>query len=234
MPEVQFVNSPVLVYESDEFDYEVMNGKIVIKKHKPNLKRMTGDEITFVYLSIDTIYGCKIYLMSAADVYSIRDRYSQTYKSYMADIAAKNLKPGDTFKKTINGRNGSFEITVEPPFWVTSPGQAFKKTLVKRVYGELPKTPRMKALDERIKSNVDPETGEMHETHDIDYGLVNEDQPAELTEKATQTEKPAPTKRPKPSVATAPVDTQSTQEATTEDSNPVDDLPDLGNLNESF
>ncbi len=235
MPEVQFVNSPILVYESDEFDYEVINGKNVIKKHKPNMKRPEGDEITFVYLSIDTVYGNKIYLMSAADVYSIRDRYSQTYKSYMADITQRNLKPGDSFKKTITPRGGSsFEITVEPPFWVTSPGQAFRKTLVKRVYGELPKTPRMKALDARIASNVDPETGEMHDTQDIDYGIVQDDQPtAELPAKTQTTAATKKVDKAK-TASPAPIETPQPEALTESGANPVDDLPELGNLNESF
>jgi recombinational DNA repair protein RecT len=176
LPYIKYVNDPVVVYESDEFDYEIVNGVTHIKKHKPNLKRVAGEAITFVYLSIETDHGFKIHLMSAADVYSIRDRYSQTYKQYMIDIAAKGLKLGDSFKKTITGRNGSFEVTVEPPFWVTDEPRAFKKTLVKRVWNSIPKTERMKKLDEKIKNNFDPETGEVFEnTEEIDYGIVQDD-----------------------------------------------------------
>jgi recombinational DNA repair protein RecT len=182
---VRYVNDPVLVYETDEFDYEIVNGVTNIKKHRPNIKRSASEKITFVYLSIETDFGFKIHLMTIADVYAIRDRYSQTYKQYVADVKSKGLKMGDSFKKTMNGRNGPYEITVEPPFWVTDEPQAVKKTLVKRVYNSGSKSARMKALDAQIKNNFDPETGEIHETEDIDYGVVDSDTQPTSSEQVT-------------------------------------------------
>jgi phage RecT family recombinase len=176
MPEVAFVNQPQVVYEADEFDYEL--GEVVrIIKHKPSPKRAKGEagDITHVYLILDTKFGKKAYLMDRAEVLKIRDQYSAGYKSYVAEVEKQGKKPGEKVTKSgkrADGSTWSFEL--EAPFWVTSEDEAFKKTLVKRVYKNLPKTPRLKALDAKLAEHYDKEDGTTEETHDIDYGLAEE------------------------------------------------------------
>lgn len=174
---VQFANEPQLVYTSelDDFDFELGENPRIIK-HKPSKTRgkSKDDLIEWVYFIINTTLGPKTWMMSRTDVHQIRDQYSQTYRSYMAECVAKNVEPGKPIEKKMTGSNGPYTITIDPPFWVTSEGEAFKKTIVKRGYKFLPKTPRLKALDERIKGNLDIEDGTQEETHDINYGLANE------------------------------------------------------------
>jgi recombinational DNA repair protein RecT len=186
IPIVNWVNTPILVYTSelDDFDYEYREGATTIIRHKPNKKRDPDDVIEFVYLTIETSLGVKTHLMRREEVLAIRDRYSIPYKKYIADCE----KTGTPIGKPIKKKGDYGDYFVDPPFWVTDEAQAFKKTLVKRVYKELPKTARMKALDSKIDTNYDPEdaTGG-EETHEIEYGLADD---AATT---TQAEAPAPT-----------------------------------------
>lgn len=156
MPEMKLIAEPQLVYTSDEFDYEIRNGVPVIIKHKPAKERPSNDQILFVYMTCDTQYGYKTWIMSRSEVLSIRDRYSAGYKQYM--------KAGGKWQ---DGK------PMDPPFWISDEGQAFKKTLIKRVYNGLPKTARLKALDTKISSNFDKEDGTV-ESETIDYGITQE------------------------------------------------------------
>lgn len=168
IPEIQNIPPPQVVYENDEFDYALGDSPFV--KHKP-AKVQTGN-ITHVYLVIQKTTGKEIHVMTRAEVHAIRDRYSKTYTSYIADCVATGTKIGDPVKKT--GQYGPY--VVEPPMWVTAEPEAWKKTLVKRAYkSQANKSARMKAIDAKIAGNVDPEDGSGGETtHDIDYGIVDE------------------------------------------------------------
>jgi len=56
----------------------------------------------------------------------------------------------ETGKVLRSGVNGNWWADVEKPMWVSSEEQSFKKTLVKRVWGTLPKLPKHKYLDEQM------------------------------------------------------------------------------------
>lgn len=214
-PEMKLIAEPQLVYESDEFDYEIKNGVPVIIKHKPfKGERIAGDKILYVYLTCDTVYGYKTWMMSRAEVISIRDRYSEGYKYYM--------KHGGKWP------NGN---PMDPPFWITDEGQAFKKTLIKRVYSGLPKTARLKALDTKIASNFDKEDGTV-ESETIDYGITQEWADESSNEvkiqpvKETPIEKPTERKR-KTKEEVAAERAVETVDHETGEVNPVDGLGDL-------
>lgn len=259
IPAVKWVNTPILVWqsevESDRFDYEYIQGATTVVKHKPILTRPADDVIAFVYCTIETSEGVKTHLMDRESVLSIRDRYSQPYKSYIAACIETNTEIGKPVSK--KGQFGPY--TIDPPFWVTDEGQAFKKTLVKRMYSELPKTARMKALDAKIAANFDPEdaTGGGEQTEEIAYGIVDEGitGPQTGADEQPPANTPAPTKAQPRSTPRAtktkdvapkteePAVTHETPEGDTVDTgsgevlaekqpekNPVDELPDLNNL----
>lgn len=180
LPGIVHVNMPQVVYDCDDFDYEL--GEFPkINKHKPG-KRTKDNQLTHVYIVVEreptpTNPRAKdVYIMDRIEVLAIRDRYSQSYKNYVADCQKLGKDIGSTFKKTITPRGGgnSFDVWVEPPMWITSEEEAWKKTIVKRAYKWAPKTARLKALDAKIAGNVDPETGEVTEEV-IDYGIVGDD-----------------------------------------------------------
>jgi recombinational DNA repair protein RecT len=276
IPGIHYVNAPQVVYNSEveagDFEYTLGEDARILK-HKPNLKRgaIEGDFITHVYLILDTAQGKKHHLMTRSEVLHVRDRFSQGYKQYIAEIAAQKKTIGEKVVKKMRGKNGGsdWELVLEPPFWVTDEAQAFKKTLVKRVYGELPKTPRLKAIDARIANNYDPEDGTQNEeTHDIDYNIAD-DQPGangntkQITEQSAAQSQGSPipqgdggasqgstsggggnekpkrshkkkdpeTKAPEPTATTPDGTTASTETGEVMNDNPVDDLPDLGDLN---
>lgn len=171
----KFVRMPQVVYTSDEFDYELGEMPRVIM-HKPARNRPATDVIEFVYLVIEKLDGKnETYLMTREEVINIRDHYSKPYIEYMNEIRKQNKKVGDKVTKTGKRRDGSsYTVDLDPPMWVTSEAEAFKKTIVKRAYKWVPKTAIMKALDEKIKDNVDIEdgTGGDEKTVDIEYNFV--------------------------------------------------------------
>lgn len=165
IPEIVNIPPPQVVYDNDEFDYE-LGEKPRIIKHKP-AKENKG-ELAYVYLVIDKISGKETHIMDRSEVLSIRDRYSKGYQQYVAECKAQGKAIGETFKKNV----GQYDITIEPPMWVSSEAQAWKKTLVKRAWNsQSNKTARMKALDASVKNNLDPEDGTMNNDDKIDYGM---------------------------------------------------------------
>jgi recombinational DNA repair protein RecT len=154
MPQIVHVPEPQVVYDCDIFEYE-LGEKTKIHKHirEGKAERTKDSKITHVYLTIKMSHGSETYIMERLDVLNIRDRFSAGYKSYVADCKANNKQIGETFSITKNKSNnqGTYQQKIEPPMWVTDEAQAFKKTLVKRVYGGLPKLPKQKYLDSKIK-----------------------------------------------------------------------------------
>lgn len=191
LPGIVHVSMPQVVYDVDDFDYELGEYPKIIK-HKPK-PRTKESLLSFVYLVVErepipsNPRAKDVFLMDRIEVLAIRDRYSQSYKNYVADCTKLNKKIGDSFKKHVEA-NGGFDVWVEPPMWVTSEEEAWKKTIVKRAYKWVPKTARMKALDAKIAANVDPETGEV-DAQAIDYGIVNDD--GTTQEIKSQTQEPA-------------------------------------------
>lgn len=169
IPEIKFVNQPEFVLEGDAFEYELAPVAKIIK-HKPQRDRKIlegGSNITEVYMIISTTDGDKTFIMTSQECTDIRDKWSQSYKYWL--------------KKKQEGTLKEWE---DEPMWVSSPGQAFRKTLVKRVWQYLPKTKRQLSVDALISNAPDPELVETDasdqpidlgfaddgETYDIDTG----------------------------------------------------------------
>lgn len=205
LPGIQYVQMPQVVYDVDDFDY-TLGERPRILKHKPG-KRTDDSIITHVYMVIErdpSRTGSPIfdtYVMTRDEVLAIRDRYSQSYKQYLADCKELKKEIGSTFTKRVTLKDGrSWDQTVEPPMWITAEAEAFKKTIVKRAYKWVPKTARMKALDARIESNPDPETGEAtEEVHDIDYGIHDDSEHPAATDQSGTEPEVTPSAEPDPS-----------------------------------
>jgi len=258
MPEVNVVQEPQVVLTNELNDFEYQLGEDVrILKHKPGKDRtITKDnKIEFVYLILDTVFGKRVFIMSRQEVLTIRDTYSIPYKYYVAKCIEAKVAPGGPVK--VSGRNGDY--TIDPPFWVTNEAEAFKKTIVKRAYKYVPKTPRQKILDEKIATYIDHEDGTVETTQQaIDYGLDTSPQPMAngglgkdkdpepiVSQTPTQAE-PAKEKAPR-SHKKKTAETVTTKDGTTAevatgevitggvsdgpgDDNPAADLPDLDTL----
>jgi recombinational DNA repair protein RecT len=188
MPEINVVHEPQIVLTNELSDFEYQLGEDVrIIKHKPAKDRTITDanKIEFVYLILDTAFGKRVFIMSRQEVLAIRDTYSIPYKYYIA----KGGKYPDGSK-------------IDPPFWITSEPEAFKKTIVKRAYKYVPKTPRQKLLDEKIATYIDHEDGTLEANQQaIDYGL---DTGPQASAKVEGQQTPAET----PSVSQAPAQAQ--------------------------
>lgn len=154
MQNVVHVHQPQVVYDCDQF--ELSKGmSTIINKHIPAIPRTEGAKITGVYMVIQFVHGPVVYWMDAADVLNIRNNYSQSFKQYQKDIADPNVVDGKIKKKYKDQNTGEwkeYDKVIEKPMWVSDEAQAFKKTLVKRVYNDLPKLPKHKLLDERLNS----------------------------------------------------------------------------------
>lgn len=161
IPGVELAPEPQVVWSGDDFDYELGSDPRIIK-HKPikAADRAKDALIEYVYLVLTLDGGRKrLTIMDRATVIARRDRYSKSYIYYVKnDGKYSDGKPMDK------------------PFWLTNEEKAFKKTVVKEAYSFLPKTARMKALDERIQYNLDPETGELKDGGEkIDLGMKDDD-----------------------------------------------------------
>jgi phage RecT family recombinase len=214
IPAFSYVNMPQVVYTRDEFDY-VLGEEPKVLKHRPQRKREEGDELEFVYMVIERHNApSKTYIMTREQVLNIRDHYSQPYIQYMAECIKQGKKPGEKLTKQMTGQNGPYTIYIDPPMWITSPEEAWKKTICKRAYKWVPKTAKMKALDAKIAGNQDPEDGlTEEEAFEIDYGIQNNDGTttevkADAAKAARQPkkEKATPTAPEKPAADTATID----------------------------
>lgn len=149
IPTVVHCHEPQVVWDCDQFEYE-KGEKVKITKHKPG-NRTPDSKITHVYFVIEFSHGAVVYIMDAVDVLHIRDTYSQSYKQYVKDCKRCGKEIGSTWEETRTWNGQSYNVTIEPPMWVADETQAFKKTIVKRVYGTLPKLPKQKWLDEKVR-----------------------------------------------------------------------------------
>jgi len=155
---VDYLAEPICVFDGEEFEHEIVNGEIQILRHKPLLNTV-GKQILAVYATLRMINGTsRIFMMKREEVLSIRDHYSKSYNDYMS------VTPNKEGKRIKAGKYGDYEV--ESPMWVTDETQAFKKTLVKRIYNTLAKeggTGRSSYVDDQINemtgetADVDPE-----------------------------------------------------------------------------
>lgn len=149
IPGVKTLTEPICVYENEEFEFEVQDGNYVITKHKPQLNTK-GQDILLVYANLIMHDGTKtVYLMRRDEVLSIRDRYSTSYNQYISKPANKDGKRVAKYKDRFTGEWKEFEI--DPPMWVTDEAQAFKKTLIKRIYNTIPKSGTVVYIDNEIE-----------------------------------------------------------------------------------
>lgn len=153
MESIVEVNEPMVVYESDDFDYNLAPKPSIIK-HKRQRERPEDDKITHVYITYETTKGDKCLILEAHEVEKIRDNFSQTYKYWKS-------KDG----KYPDGND------MDLPFALAFPEKYFKKTVVKTLYNSLPKSEAMKSLDDAIKLNPDVDE---QQTDDVQHEVVNE------------------------------------------------------------
>lgn len=178
IPGIEDIAPPQVVVTNElaDFEYELGERPRIIK-HKPSINRETapawpldaaekGNKIEFVYWVVKRDGITTTHIMSRHEVLRIRDTYSIPFIYY---------------KK--NGGKWQDGKPMKVPFWISSEDEAFKKTIIKRGWKYIPKTARMKALDEKIKNYVDHEDGTSETTEDIDYGLADVQAPAQAERK---------------------------------------------------
>lgn len=159
LDQISEIGQPQVVYESDEFDYELGGLSAKVLKHKrTSSDHPEEDIITHVYLGYIQNGEQRFIVMERHEVLAIRDNYSKSYQYYASNNGIGKTRDGREFK-------------IDPPMWVTSEAEAFKKTIVKRLYKNLPKTAIQKKLDKVLEVRPDVEEGE---TMDIDYGLIDD------------------------------------------------------------
>jgi recombinational DNA repair protein RecT len=176
LPNVVHCHEPVVVYDCDEFDYE-RGMKTIIKVHRPGIRTEANAPI-YVYWVIEFKHGPDVYIMSAMEVLKIRDTYSKSYKDYVAAANAAGVKPDGKTKVMKNGQYGPYEV--ELPMWIKDEGEAFKKTIVRRTWKHLPKLPKQKWLESRLKEAGIPEDTDPEEQlseGDFDKMLLKEEGP---------------------------------------------------------
>jgi len=127
-------NEPICIYEGEE--YKISGGEKLHIDHTPRLGN-EGKNIMAVYCTIRFVHGTVFYMMSREEVLKIRDNYSEPYKAY-----ARKQK------------DGKWESWMDLPMWVSSEAQAFKKTLIVRIYNSLPKLASQKYLDEKVLERI--------------------------------------------------------------------------------
>ena len=210
---VDYLAEPVCVYanEVDDFEYSIVNGEYEIKQHKPKLNTV-GQDIVAVYATLKLMNGkSRIFFMKREEVLSIRDRYSQSYKDYVS------VEPNEEGRRVKSGKYGEYEV--EAPMWVTDEAQAFKKTLVKRIYNTLAKEGSLSASskyvddqlnqmvnDATMSDNTDPEefAASVRNTSEVDFSDYEEvtDEPEEVSKvESVKEESQRPSPNPAPAQA---------------------------------
>jgi recombinational DNA repair protein RecT len=151
LPHIQYVNEPVVVRADDVFEYQAGEDLRIIK-HIPKLN--SDAEIIAVYVVLDTTSGKKTYLMHRSEVIAIRDNYSTQYKFYMQ-----------------KQEKGEIKDWMDKPMWISNEAEAFKKTIIKRVWKVQPnKSARLKEMD-KFESYDDVDSGKAPQDEPIDYGM---------------------------------------------------------------
>ncbi len=160
MPHVAFAYDPEVVYDCDIFKL-TRQGPLKTIEHQSNPDRTEENYPIHVYMYIEFSDGrVVLYEMSKADVLHIRDTRSRSHISYMKALNNEKLNPGKKIGDRVNiqyknkSTNQWETMEIDPPMSLTDAGQYFKKTLVRRVYGSLPKLPGQIQLDQRIDAAV--------------------------------------------------------------------------------
>jgi recombinational DNA repair protein RecT len=152
-PGVKYVKEPKVVYSDETFEYSVIDGSYKVTNHVPKVTHEEGAQIVAVYCYIQFEHGLECYLMTRQEVLEVR-AFSQSWKQY-----EKDLKDAVNGKITRKGNNGTYEADLKEPMWKTNEPEAFKKTLIKRMYKYVPKTKLAEALDKKVSTVLTEVTG---------------------------------------------------------------------------
>lgn len=148
-PGVKYVKEPKIVWSDEVFEYEVVDGSYKITSHVPKLEHEEGASILAVYCYVQFDHGTECYLMPRQEVLEVRS-FSQSWKQYEIDV--KEAKDGKVTKRKKDGT--TYTVDLKAPMWVTNEPEAFKKTLIKRMYKYVPKSRLAEALDKKTNDIV--------------------------------------------------------------------------------
>lgn len=147
------------VHENDEFEYSYgLDGTI---RHKPALKDR-GPVIAYygVWKTKDGGYGYEV--MSVDDVISVRDQYSKAADSKFSPWATNFDAMA---KKTVLKRALKYAPLKTEFARALSQDNTIKTTIAPDMANEPDKTNYTDIEAEQVPDNVDPKTGEVHDTH---------------------------------------------------------------------
>lgn len=167
---------PVLVYANDAFKH--MEGTAQRIDHEPSKNGERG-EIIKVYAVAKLANGEMLFdVMDIADVNHIRDTYSDSYKTAMATIdeATATIENQRTTERARTRAVRDLEEAEKSP-WIREYAMMARKTMIIRLYDLLPKTPRMREMENISREGpqsfgdfidgeytVDQEDGPQHES----------------------------------------------------------------------
>ena len=147
------------VHENDEFEYSYgLDGTI---RHKPALKDR-GPVIAYygVWKTKDGGYGYEV--MSVGDVISVRDQYSKAADSKFSPWATNF---DSMAKKTVLKRALKYAPLKTEFARALSQDNTIKTTIAPDMADEPDETNYTDIEAEPVPDNVDPKTGEVHDTH---------------------------------------------------------------------
>jgi len=147
------------VHENDEFEYSYgLDGTI---RHKPALKDR-GPVIAYygVWKTKDGGYGYEV--MSVDDVISVRDQYSKAADSKFSPWATNFDAMA---KKTVLKRALKYAPLKTEFARALSQDNTIKTTIAPDMANEPDETNYTDIEAEQVPDNVDPKTGEVHDTH---------------------------------------------------------------------
>ncbi len=207
LPGVLHVSEPQLVYDCDcdiaftELPYRPIRNMsgLVINEWQQATTRPDGAQLRYVYVIVQFRLGPKAYEMDRDDVLQIRDEFSDSYKAYikdMADNAASQLtdKPWPAMKALRNGYEGLYFADIKPPMWVNREGEAWKKTMIHRLWKSMDKQAHQQYLDDRFAAEAAAEGIVTNEFGDdpADFFEFGQDFNSLVTGKQTAGRKPRP------------------------------------------
>lgn len=151
VPGIKHIHEPMVVWKSEmdagmfEMQLDPATQKMVITKHYPLFDRPENDVCALVYMVIEMENGNpQLYYMDRRKVISIRDRFSDGYKSYQ-----KHLRDNPSGFWS-NGKE------IKKSLWTTDEDRMFQKTLIKHVYNTMPnKLGHLKELDDKVRAQND-------------------------------------------------------------------------------
>lgn len=162
LPQVIHVDEPTVVYDCDlnralteqPFAFTKSMSGLVIHDWQPVVNRPANAQIEYVYVVVAYTYGVKAYMMDRADVIQIRDEFSDSYKEYIKLMAAKeaaattgNPWPHGKCYKTKRDGTG-YWTDFKEPMWINREAEAWKKTMIHRLWKSVDKLPHQKYIDD--------------------------------------------------------------------------------------